>query len=386
MRKLSASQILLKGRLTERHTLIVDQNGVINDVVNRILPDAEFYEGVLCPGFINAHGHIELSHLKDRISRHRGLDGFIEELIMIRRSEEKSADASMNADSEMWNAGIQAAGDICNNESTFKLKTDSAIRYHNFIELYNSDTASAENTFNQGIALVKMAQQYHLNASLVPHAPYSVSVELQRMIGSYSDQKSALWCIHNQETAAENELFISKTGKIAEFFQKLGLLAEWHQPYGVTSLEFVTSVFPAFSKLLLVHNTFTSANDIALLKEKGIFSRIWFCLCPNANLYIENCLPDIEMLLSHGCKLTIGTDSLASNNALSVWEEIKTIHLHYPQIPVADLLTFATQNGADYFGWNDLGCFEKDRKPGVVLLTGISGNTIDMEGMVRRLL
>lgn len=386
MRKLTASQILFKGQLVEGHTLIIDQNGVVIDVVNRVVPDAEFYEGVLCPGFINAHGHIELSHLQGRILEHRGLDGFIEELIMIRRLEEVSIEAATKADSDMWNAGIQAAGDICNNESTFKLKTGSPIRYHNFIELYNSDTAFAENTFNKGIALVKVAQQNHLNTSLVPHAPYSVSVELQKMIRSYSDETGALWCIHNQETAAENELFISKTGKIAEFFQKLGLLAEWHQPYGITSLEFVASAFPALPHLLLVHNTFTNADDIAFLKAKDVFNRIWFCLCPKANLYIENCLPDIEMLLNHGCKLTIGTDSLASNDALSVWEEIKTIHLHYPHISVADLLTFATQNGADYFGWNDLGCFEKDRKPGVILLTGICGNKIDKEGMVRRIM
>ena len=97
----------------------------------------------------------------------------------------------------------------------------------------------------------------------------------------------------------------------------------------------------------------------------------FWCLCPNANQYIEQTMPPIELLRSEKAKLVIGTDSYASNWSLSVLDELKTIHEHHPQIPLAEMLGWATINGAQALQMDKhLGSFEKGKKPGVVLITG----------------
>ena len=155
-------------------------------------------------------------------------------------------------------------------------------------------------------------------------------------------------------------MFNTLSGRMIDFFHRRGIRLPWQHQYGMRSLEYTSEFFPDTSNLMLVHNTFTSAEDVERMKSSGVFERTWWCLCPKANLYIENRLPDVMMLWQKGCKLTIGTDSLASNDTLSVLEELKTIHQNSPEIPVADLLTWATANGAEYFGWSDLGKFEKE--------------------------
>jgi cytosine/adenosine deaminase-related metal-dependent hydrolase len=233
--------------------------------------------------------------------------------------------------------------------------------------------------------LYELALESKLSASIVPHAPYSVPAELHRLISAFSDEHHGLWCIHSQETESENEMFHSLSGQLVNFFQQRGFLSFLDKPHGMSSIEYVQHYFPSKSRLMLVHNTFTSQGDIDMLKSAVDFNRISFCLCPKANLYIENTLPDISMLWKNGCKLVVGTDSLASNDSLSVLEELKTIHHHAPEIPVADLLIWATANGAEYFGWSDLGRFEKGLKPGVVLIEGAGENNLSGQCKLKRL-
>ena len=285
----------------------------------------------------------------------------------------------------MWQSGIQGVGDICNTADTFEVKQHEAIRYHSFIELFNVDPAHAEFTFNEGVKLLEVARDKNLSASIVPHAPYSVAAPLHFFIKKHSEDHRSPWCIHNQETESENEMFNTLSGRMIDFFHRRGIRLPWQHQYGMRSLEYTSEFFPDTSNLMLVHNTFTSAEDVERMKSSGVFERTWWCLCPKANLYIENCLPDVMMLWQKGCKLTIGTDSLASNDTLSVLEELKTIHHHAPEIPVADLLTWATANGAEYFGWSDLGRFEKGLKPGVVLIEGAGENNLSGQCKLKRL-
>ena len=118
---------------------------------------------------------------------------------------------------------------------------------------------------------------------------------------------------------------------------------------------------------MLVHNTFTNKHDIEFAKL--LHYQLFWCLCPNANLYIENTLPNINLLLEEGCNLTIGTDSLASNTSLSIFDEISTIIKHYPAIKLEHLLRAATFNGAKFLGIeNDFGLIEKNKNPGINLI------------------
>jgi cytosine/adenosine deaminase-related metal-dependent hydrolase len=122
-------------------------------------------------------------------------------------------------------------------------------------------------------------------------------------------------------------------------------------------------------QLLFVHNTFTQQEDVDFLIDAKLQSAAFFCLCVNANLYIENTLPNIELLRKNKLNIVLGTDSLASNHSLNMLDEMNTIQQHFPQIPLAEILQWATLNGAKALQMDDtLGSFEKGKKPAVVLI------------------
>ncbi|RYF96365.1 MAG: amidohydrolase, partial [Chitinophagaceae bacterium] len=139
---------------------------------------------------------------------------------------------------------------------------------------------------------------------------------------------------------------------------------------------------------ILVHNTETSSSDLDFIEAtnaRGIST--WFCLCPNANLYINNKLPDIERFASYKNKIILGTDSLASNNNLDILGEIKTMHRFFPSIPVHDLLRWATLNGAKALEIDEqTGSFEAGKQPGIVLIEGLTATSISPEARSYRIL
>jgi cytosine/adenosine deaminase-related metal-dependent hydrolase len=145
------------------------------------------------------------------------------------------------------------------------------------------------------------------------------------------------------------------------------------QPSGKNSLQTVIPYFLRNQTLILVHNVTTTENDINILKlseSSAPDSRLrtpdyYFCLCPNANLYIGNALPDLDVLMNSNIPIVIGTDSLASNHQLSILEELKTLHLHFPKLNLLQLLQWATINGAKALQLEEmLGSFEKGKRPG----------------------
>jgi cytosine/adenosine deaminase-related metal-dependent hydrolase len=205
--------------------------------------------------------------------------------------------------------------------------------------------------------------------AIVPHAPYSVSQELWQLIKPYFAGRTV--SIHNQETAFEDELFLQGTGDFIRMYQMMQMDYSHHQPTGKSSLQ---SYFPQLNEagnIILVHNTFTKQEDINYLQFQisNFKSQIFFCLCVNANQYIENAMPPIDMFRDNGCTMVLGTDSLASNWSLNILDEIKTIQKHHPSIPLEEMLQWATINGARALAMdNQLGSFEKGKKPGVVLI------------------
>src|SRR6478735_7807200 len=122
---------------------------------------------------------------------------------------------------------------------------------------------------------------------------------------------------------------------------------------------------------ILVHNTFTKDEDVAFVNHQSsiVNQEIFFCICINANLYIEDKVPPIDMLVNNNCTMVLGTDSLASNHSLNLLDEMKSIGQHFPHIDLQALLQWATINGAKALQMeNKLGSFEKSKQPGVVLI------------------
>jgi cytosine/adenosine deaminase-related metal-dependent hydrolase len=144
-----------------------------------------------------------------------------------------------------------------------------------------------------------------------------------------------------------------------------------HQATKRSSLQSYFDKLEKADNAILVHNTFTKQEDIDYIKLQTSNSKLqtFFCLCVNANKYIEDALPPIELLRKNNCEIILGTDSLASNWSLNILDEIKTIRKNFPSIPIAEILQWATSNGAKALQMDDqLGSFEKGKRPGIILI------------------
>ena len=203
--------------------------------------------------------------------------------------------------------------------------------------------------------------------SIVPHAPYSVSQNLWHLIKPFFKNKTA--CIHNQETSFEDDLFLSSSGDFMRMFETMKLDTSFYEPSGKSSVQTYFQHLQQAAHIILVHNTFTNEEDVKFIQEHRKMDTISFCLCPNANQYIEQSMPPVELFRRHRCRIVLGTDSLASNYSLSIVDEMKTIQKTFPSIPIHELLTWATINGAKALQMDDeLGSFEQGKKPGVVCM------------------
>jgi cytosine/adenosine deaminase-related metal-dependent hydrolase len=358
--------------LQDQLVLITKQDGTVEGIVG--LEDAgddiQSFEGVLSPGFINAHCHLELSHMKGMIPTETGLGEFVKQIVGLRKvPEAQIQEAIVNAETEMIANGIVAVGDISNTTDTLAQKEKNNLAYYNFVEIYDLDPTLAPDKMIAGLAVQKQFTDSGLTASLIPHAPYSVTFALWKLLAGHFGSHTIT--MHNQETPAENEFFETKTGSFLSMYERTKISLDFFHATGLSSLQSVLPFFKNASTSILVHNSFTTAADINAI-DKEMPNTFW-CLCPNANQYIEKTMPPIELLQKHNAKIIVGTDSLASNWSLNILDELKTIQKYNPSIPLAEMLTWATLNGALALQMDKrLGSFETGKKPGVVLIEGVN--------------
>ncbi len=364
--------------LSDQHVLVLKEDGTVEEIVavEDAGDDIVKMPGILSPGFVNCHCHLELSHMKGIIPKGSGMLSFINSVMGQRAADSIVIETAMEeAELEMRKNGIVAVGDICNTALSLSQKRKGNLYYHNFIEVSGFVPSTAAQRMVQGVEIFnQFAQQYGLpidSNSIVPHAPYSVSTELLETIVNFPGNH--LLSIHNQESIAEKEFFIHKKGDFLKLYDKLGIdLSFWEAP-GASGLQTILPKCYSNQTLILVHNVNLSANDIQFIHQSQRHSaqQIYCCLCPNANLYIGNGLPDIDLLISSELPILLGTDSLASNSQLSIWEEIKTIQTHFPHLSLEQILPWATINGACALDMDSiLGSFEKGKQPGVVVIEG----------------
>jgi aminodeoxyfutalosine deaminase len=406
--------------------LITAGDGIVEAIVPAAEAgeDVETLHGLLSPGFINCHCHLELSHMKGRLPEGSGLVDFLSAVIRGRDQAGVAGAASAVggkgrstaataveaaiavAEQEMLDGGIVAVGDICNTTDTISQKANGRLFYHNFIETMGFIESAAANRFAHSVGVFNaFAEAYAIpieSNSIVPHAPYSVSAALFRLIAGFPGNH--LLTIHNQESEAENEFLLGGKGDFLRLYQLLGLDVSFFHGTGKRSLEGFLPYFGRNQTLILVHNVATTAADLmaaggGIVTGKGGSTTgdggmmtdggpdLYFCLCPNANLYIGGRLPDIGVLLGQPDRLVVGTDSLASNHQLSILEELKTLQRTFPELPTPTLLRWATVNGARALQLETLlGSFSAGKQPGVLLIEDLAGDRLQATTRVRRLL
>ena len=384
--KFQATQIFTGTELLQDQlVLITTKEGTIEGIVGieDAGDDIQSFDGILSPGFVNAHCHLELSHMKGMIPAHTGLQEFVKQIVSLRQVDPEIIQAAIVAtENEMYANGIVAVGDISNTLDTLAQKAKHLLAYYTFVELYDLDPTRAENKLNAGLEMQKVFEQNCIRASLVPHAPYSVTNQLWKLISAHFGAHTI--SMHNQETPDENEFFKNKTGSFLGMYERTKVSLDFFEPTGLSSLQSVLPIFKNANTSILVHNSFTNAEDMNAVKKQ--MPNSFWCLCPNANQYIEQTMPPIELLRANGANIIVGTDSYASNWSLNILDELKTIQKHNAQIPLEEMLGWATINGARALQMSKhLGSFEKGKQPGVVVIENVGAENNITAAVSRRL-
>jgi aminodeoxyfutalosine deaminase len=352
--------------------LALDQRG------NHDLASLDIRKGTITPGFINTHCHLELSHMKGMVATGTTLIPFITGVVTKRAAAEKViAKAIEKAENDMLKSGIVAVGDISNVPDTFAQKAKGRLRYYTFIEMFDflqEQNADAEfekyRAVYDALPLAEGSRK-----SVVPHAPYSVSRKLFKKINDFNAKSNITVSIHNQETQPEQDLFLKGEGGFYDFYGKFGISLDSFVAPKETAIHYALKNMTPSVHTLFVHNTLTSKADIEAAQNWS--QNVYWATCPNANLYIENRLPNYQNFLDTNARMTIGTDSLTSNWQLSIIEEMKTIQRFQSYVPLDTLLKWATLNGAEALGFADtLGSLEVGKTPGLALLSIENGKIL----------
>lgn len=352
----------------------VDEEGVICGIYDFLSApkgiDIEILSGVLIPGFVNTHCHLELSHLENKISKETGLVKFIGEIMNNRNlfDKEQIDHAMEAADKKMYDNGIQAVGDHVNSSISASIKSKSKIKYHSFVEIIGFKDEDAVEKIDNAKEIEFYFDKQH--SSITPHAPYSCSKSIFKQLKKSTTDNNII-SIHNQESEEENKFFRYKTGDFVDFYDGLGVSLDAFKAQARNSIQSYLAYLPVNNKVILVHNTFTSLKDLDFINRMG--RNVIMCLCPKANVFIEGTMPKVNLLAEHVENITIGTDSLASNDSLSILDELKVIHENFKDLDFLTTIKWATINGAKALGLdNELGSLEVGKKPGLVLLKGVN--------------
>jgi cytosine/adenosine deaminase-related metal-dependent hydrolase len=389
-RKFNADQLFTGyAMLGSESVLITDEKGVVKDIV--MSEDAgegvEKFGGTISPGFINCHCHLELSHLKGVIPRNTGMIKFLLSVISHRNAEaENMFKAMADAEAYMKERGIVAIGDTSNTNHSIEVKRNSDLFYHNFIEAVGFSDGKAGERFEDARTIYRQFKEQLIrqHVSVVPHSPYSVSDELFTLINSH--EKGSLISIHNQESVEETEFFATGKGELLELYKALGINVDFFVPSKESSLIRSIIKITGDHSVILVHNVNTTAADLDAIRRGRNLPQLFWCICPNANIYINGHLPDIVLMKNFNCKMVVGTDSLASNAHLDIIEELKTLQNNFNSLTIDELLRWATINGAEALRIDDqYGSFESGKQPGIINITGVNNGTFE-EASARRIL
>jgi cytosine/adenosine deaminase-related metal-dependent hydrolase len=336
---------------------------------------AEYFKGILIPGFANSHCHVELSHMKGLFRQGSGMDGFIRQINALRLtvSREERIEALLEQMEQMYAEGISVMADISNCDESFESKASSPIYTRTYLEVFGTEPEDALQILDGAIELQEKAKKMGLDAAPTPHSPYTMSPLLNRLSAA-EGLKSGYLSYHNQESDQEEDMIRYGTGELAEDYKERG--CSMPPVTGGSALKYFLDNLqkevkaPIEGRVLLVHNTVTDQESID--EALRVLKNPYWVVCPLSNIFIHRMLPPLDLLRANNLTICVGTDSLSSNLQLSMVEEIRCIREHFPHIRLEEILGWCCLNGAYAVGAEKrFGSFTPGKRPGIVLIDNI---------------
>ena len=354
-------------------------------------PDEEVMTGAIVPGFVNAHCHVELSHLHKKFRKGTGMAGFIDQINELRdwAGFEVKQQLVREWMDKMWNDGVSAMADISNDEASFDVKKSHPMYTRTFLEVFGSEPEMCEGVMNDVRALKDLADKAGIDAAPTPHSCYTMSPQLLSA-SSAAGLESGYLSYHSQESQEEEDLLMSGSGAMYENRKRSGMSTP--PVTGESSLKYfidrlaAAKPAPYDENILLVHNVCLQQSDIDALRK--VMNNAFFAICPLSNIFIHNALPPIGLMRENGLAIALGTDSLSSNDDLDMVKEMACLHENFPEVPMDEILTWACLNGARFLGKEDrLGSLSAGKRPGIVHVTGIDDDGyVTSESKSRRII
>ena len=293
----------------------------------------DFGEAVLMPGLVNVHTHLDYTVMRGLLE---DLPFFtwIRELTLLKtrlEGEDWLASATWGA-AEAVAGGVTTIGDCCDSGAAFYGAKALGLSGTIYQEVFGIDGSQSIETILGELkgkveALRLASAGTRLGIGISPHAPYTVRPALFRALASYADAENLRVCIHAAESPAEGELFYAGTGVIAEMFQRRGI--EWEAPVK-SVVAYLDSLGILSSRTLLVHGVQVSASDRFLTRERDLS----WAHCPKSNAKLGAGVaplgilqgrqhPIVETEDAYIPKVGLGSDSVASNNCMDLFEEMR---------------------------------------------------------------
>lgn len=353
-----------------------DEDGTVL-AVGTCAEGEEVSEGALVPGFVNGHCHVELSHLHKKFVKGTGMAGFIDQINALRdwAGREKKQELVKAWMDRMWADGVSAMADISNDDSSFDIKSSHPMYTRTFLEVFGSEPEMCDGVMADVTELQKVADEAGIDAAPTPHSCYTMSPQLLSASAAAGLERGYL-SYHSQESQEEEDLLLTGTGAMYENRVRNGMSTP--PVTGESSLKYFiqrladASKAPYDGHILLVHNVCLQQDDIDAAKK--VMNNVWWAVCPLSNIFIHNALPPIQLMRKNGLAIALGTDSLSSNDDLDMVAEMYCLHSNFPEVPMAEILTWASLNGARFLSKDkELGTLEKGKKPGIVRIYDVDG-------------
>lgn len=319
-------------------------------------PVRDLGPGVLLPGLVNAHCHLELSHLEGRVDGGAGFVPWVEALVAARAADppdvvEARAKAAID---RVVASGTVAVGDVSNGLPHLGALARSGLAAAVvFYELLAWDPAKAGAVLQFAEARARELNDdlpAHVRIRLAAHAPHSVSAPLLRALARGGGPAA----IHLAESREESRFLAEGDGEWGRFLEGRGLGHVRFEPPCVSPVRYLDGLGALHPGLVAAHCVQTDAADWSLLAARGVSVAV----CPRSNRRLGVGLAPVPAMEAAGVRLCLGTDSLASAESLDLMADVAAVHAAFPELAPATIVRMATLAGAEALGLADLGTIE----------------------------
>lgn len=341
----------------------------------------DHHDCAILPGFVNAHTHLELTHFPSwRMRTHvdynpRRFSDWIIQLIKITRGleEEDFRTSLVEGIRKCIEAGTTAVGDIITRYELLSSYDVAPIHGRLFFETLGHDQARFRERLEQALAAAVSMDGSHLSPGLSPHTPYTIGEPNLTALRDEAVSRGLPIVVHISESRAEGDFVFDTSGPLAtELYPFVG----WDQyllpPRRCSSTQLLDRLGLLTPTTLAVHCVHIDLADAQVMKQRGVT----ICLCPRSNERLDVGRAPLALFRKLGIPLALGTDSLASNDSLSLWDEMRfALELFAEELSPADLFRMATTGGAAALGLStSLGSLEPGKRADFQVISHVGGD------------